>query len=126
MPCHDTGKVITFRRPDTILGASLTAISVIDGLLEYVRLEIGAPSIHVVKEMLQISDAGLSRCRHDKASLPEHWIMRMHELSGIPIRELREAFNIPAIVAPHPRARGNVADLRKIKITVDGPTRAAR
>lgn len=55
-------------------------------------------SLSGLPSQLGIAHASISRCRAGKYGLPQEWLLRMHDYSGIPIEELRKIANLEPLV----------------------------
>lgn len=79
--------------------------SAIDALLDYVKKELGIKRSSHLVELMNGSSAAVSRCRHGLIEIPHEWFLNLHELSNIPVAELRAVANRPGIVKAHDNAR---------------------
>lgn len=82
--------------------------SAIDALLNHIMRELGIAGRGgktVVIASLCIDHAAISRCRHGLQGIPEHYLLRAHEYSGIPLAELRLVAGVSSAVTPHKNAR---------------------
>ena len=65
----------------------------IDSLLEHVMYVMNLKNVKEFRTDLNISDAQISRIRIKDLDIPESWILRLHEYSGISVSELRLVSN---------------------------------
>ncbi len=101
------GRVLV-RLVGAVRGVWLTYDSGIDSLLAHIARELcisGRGAKTVVIASLCIDHAAISRCRHGPQQIQEHWLLRAHEFTGIPIAELRQVAGIGAGIPPHKNAR---------------------
>ena len=78
--------------------------SQIDALLWFVGRQLKTSPMQAAA-WASIPTATISRCRHGEAALPHLWILKFHELTAIPVSELRRAAFLPPLCRPHRNAR---------------------
>jgi hypothetical protein len=112
-PSHATRAIIETKRIDgkpahrlegSAEGAWIVAKSEIDAILSRVQAETGAKRGEIL-DATNIQQACVSRCRHGKYGVPDHWLQRLAEYSGVPVAELRRVACMEPVVQPHFKAR---------------------
>lgn len=101
------GQVLV-RLTTTPRGTWMTYQSAIDSLIAHIKRELllhARGSSGVVVDSLMIDHAAVSRCRTGVQKIPESWLLRMHEYSGIPVAELRQVAGLGAGVERHKLSR---------------------
>lgn len=63
-----------------------------DALLGHVMRVCGIKFKYELCNALSLHRAGISRCRNG-SEIPEHWYLRLHEYSGVPVADLRALTN---------------------------------
>lgn len=95
-------------------GVWKTYDSPIDSLIAHVQRELAISSkmngmaSGVVLSAISVDPASISRCRARQggySAIPEHWLLRLHEFSGIPVSELRYVSGTESEIIPHHKAR---------------------
>lgn len=97
---HPSGPVTV----DHPCGISHEAASPIDALLWYVSVELQLASPVEVRKIIGIDPGSVTRCRKGEFGIQDTWLLRLHELSSIPVAELRKIGHMPERL-PHPNAR---------------------
>lgn len=93
-----------YRGPDMPEGTWRELPSSIDILLNHLQQKLRIQR-GTLLTLLGINSASISRCRHGQlVSFPLEWLIRMYDLSGIPIDELRKLADIKPTVGRHHRA----------------------
>lgn len=103
----DHGKIMV-RLDGMVRGAWLEFDSPIDSVIAHVQRELGLKrrNVGVIIDAIYVDAACLTRCRQGVyKSIPEHWLMRLQDFSGIPVDELRIVANIVGNIGRHPNAR---------------------
>lgn len=85
-------------------GAWRLSKSRIDAMFDRVRFELGVTK-QVIHDATGIDPASVTRSRQGVYGLPDHWVIRLSEFSGIPVAELRQVACMEPSVQPHHRAR---------------------
>lgn len=85
-------------------GAWIVAKTEIDAMLSRVEEQLGI-SRNMIYAATGMSAEAVTRCRQGQRPLADQWILRLSDLSGIPISELRQVACIEPATLPHHRAR---------------------
>lgn len=84
----------------------VTYKSKVDALLGHIQRELGIRRI-VLMDLMGVNSSVASRLRNDvlQFGIPPHWFLSAHEVSGIPVDELRAVACTPSKHTKHERAR---------------------
>jgi hypothetical protein len=102
---------IQYRMPTFPIGVWTMPMAPIDAALDHILREFGLPCTarNRSKTFGELGFPSASICRIRKPSpvftLPESWLLRMQDYSGIPATELRKVACLDFEIAPHPKAR---------------------
>lgn len=112
-PYNPAGPIIETKRIDgkpahrvegSPQGAWIVANTEIDAMLSRVQQELGV-SRTTVLHAIGADPATISKCRAHETPVYERWILRLSDLSGIPVAELRQVACMEPVTQPHPKAR---------------------
>ena len=78
----------------------------IDSILAHVERELGVGRMEVYG-LARMSEVSVSRVRLGKQPLQYEWLVRLSDLSGIPVDELVWVGNLRPTVRPHPHSRAS-------------------
>lgn len=88
----------------------------VDSLLDHVRREIDPDiSLLALCKSAKLCQTLLGKCRNNLSLIPAVWILKLHDLSGISIKDLRAVAELEPIVplySKKPRRRG-ITPIRK-------------
>ena len=83
----------------------------VDSLIDHARREMGNSHLSAQRicTAAGLAQSIMAKCRRGHANIPPLWILRLHDLTGVSIADLRTVALMGPVVAPYAKVRHKTA-----------------